>query len=299
MRRYSADPNNSDNPASPYYEPKYTYEFHVIHRGGPLFKPTQKPEEYALNPQPNMGYAVIGMDFSVPETFFPTPVLPNTLEMATLTMTFKGTAKSKILMTQTFFNANQKNIKIGFQADVDNWLKQFKYVLAINQSSPELSGAKITEGLDDEFNSTQTSASTEEISRGSYENFGNKVESKNSATLSRGDSIDVSAGSNIDGNNSSLSWSSTKPTTITFTFAPKSVSGQYGKTNFEGELEAKLQVTLYPIIQIPAEGESPQIQTANQTNTLLVSIAVGSGITAAILTFPNLLKWVLQPASAY
>jgi hypothetical protein len=271
MRNYNADPNSPDCPTNSAFKPTHVYEFHIVNGGGgPVQKPTQTKAQWVQSPQPNMGYAEMEISVSLPETEFPSSALPNTIELVSLQLSFTGKAKSSILMTQIFFDGNQQFFPLSFQSDIKSWLGQFEVSATIDPLSLGVSAAMISPPGSNSLVST-------------------------SISIDADGRVVAGVGAEINGNEADVSIASDKPMTIIFTFSPHPVTDDYGKTSFEGQLEAELSVTFYPIKKIQTNAGS--LVVPDNAHLSFLSIL---GLVIQNLIIENRLspiRWVLAPAT--
>lgn len=258
MRRYSSDPNSPDNPASPYYKSRHIYEKHVIHDGRPVYKPIQSKIEWIQSPQENMGYAEMITTFKLGKTEILGASLPGIVQKVTLQFTFTGKARTSYLMTRAFFNANQKNMKFAFQGDISNWMRNFLFTSPPLQAGMKNVTATLTSPEGNEFPGVSMTVNGKQASTDYSEAVNNTVSSDGVATLS--------ASSSSENSTTSISLSSDEPFTIVFTFSAKEIKGDYGKTDFDGELEVEVSVTYNPI---PPAAPTEQSEASSVSSRLV------------------------------
>jgi hypothetical protein len=247
MRNYSADPNSPDCPTNAAFKSTHVYEFHIVNGGGgPVQKPTQTKAQWVQSPQPNMGYAEMEVSVTLAETQIPRSRIPSTINQASLKLTFKGKARSKELMTKTFFDGQAQFKQLSFQSDIKSWLGQF----SVSTSSIDAEANTVTATLTSPPMDGQSSSVS--------------VNGKGEMT--------ASSTSTIDGATAQVSVSTDQPFTIVFTFSPRPVKGEYKQTDFEGELEVELSVTYNP----SAFGDADQAQSQAAQSAVASGESVGS-----------------------
>ncbi len=277
MRNYSTDPKSPDCPSSFAFKPTHVYELHIMPGNrGPVQKPTQTKAQWIQSPQPNMGYAEMEVSVTLAETQIPRAKIPSTINQASLKLTFKGKARSKELMTQTFFNGQVKFKKLAFQSDIKSWLGEFT-----GSTSP----------ID-----AVTHAVTATLTFPPIDG-----QSSSLSVNGKGD-MTASSTSTVDGATAQVSVSTNQPFTIVFTFSPRPVKGEYKQTDFEGELEVELSVTYNPSALRAAGQASAPIATdpgmravsdqdkveswfENKVFSHAPVIASGAGVAAMVIVF--------------
>jgi hypothetical protein len=218
VRNYSTDLNSPDCPSSFAFKPTHVYELHIMSGNGePVQKPTQTKAQWIESPQPNMGYAEMEMSVTLAETQIPRTQIPSTINQASLKLTFKGKARSKELMTHTFFNGQVKFKNLAFQSDLKSWLGEFT-----GSTSP-------IDAITHAVTATLTFPPID-------------GQSSSVSVNGKGD-MTASSTSTVEGATAQVSVSTDQPFTIVFTFSPRPVKGEYKQTDFEGELEVELSVT--------------------------------------------------------
>lgn len=246
MRNYSTDSSSPDCPSSFAFKPTHVYELHIMSGNGePVQKPTQTKAQWIESPQPNMGYAEMEVSVTLAETQIPRTQIPSTINQASLKLTFKGKARSKELMTHTFFNGQVKFKNLAFQSDLKSWLGEFT-----GSTSP-------IDAITHAVTATLTFPPID-------------GQSSSVSVNGKGD-MTASSTSTVEGATAQVSVSTDQPFTIVFTFSPRPVKGEYKQTDFEGELEVDLSVTYNP----SALGASGQAQSQAAQSAVASGESVG------------------------